>query len=850
MNQSARNVINHANTTSNAASNAAKNVTSNAAKTVINNCAIKDASRTKECFHCAEPILTKNKYMVEISGVQRTMCCPGCEAVARTIVENGLISYYQYRTATAQKQSLVPECLLSLALYDHPDIQEDFVHLEQESCEVVLSVSRLSCAACAWLIEKQLRLQVGVRFIKVNSTTNRATLRWDPSKTKLSTLLYEIQKLGYKAAPFEIEDHKEQYEQIMKEYLKKLGIAGLATMQVMMLAIAMYFDVLVEAPSFDAQSSFTPFFRWVSLIFATPVLLYSATPFYKNAWRNIKAGTLGMDIPVSIALLFSYFASFYATVTGEGEVYFESVAMFTFFLLIGRFLEMRAKRTSAAQSANLLTLIPKLARLSQGKKCAVHSLCIGDSVLVLPGESFPADGVITKGKTSVDESMLTGESMPVCRKENDRIFAGTINIEGHVTVKVCAKKKDALLNQIIRLQETAQWVKPRLVEISEIISRYFVGIILLLAGATWLYWHFHRPEDAFWIMLCVLVATCPCALSLATPTAITCAITKCNQWGILLRKSHVFETLTNVNHVIFDKTGTLTEGKISLLHTQIYPHGSNEHPPYSKKQIQSIACALESCANHPIAHAFRIFKPNTKVTQLKNTIGEGVTGFFEGQQWRIGKAAFALAGPLDFDAAHSSHSIWLSKKGEKIASFQLSDPVRQSSHVLIEHLKKENIKITMLTGDNAHSAKRVAKTLGIDAYFSAVSPQGKWDFLNARPKDEVIMMIGDGINDTPALAGAHLSVAMGAGVDAAKSSADMILLRDDLTKIMDAKRWAHFTQKIIFQNMLWALGYNVTILPLAMMGWIAPYIAVIGMSASSLIVVTNSLRLLKKERLQ
>ncbi|EOD80662.1 FUPA27 P-type ATPase [Grimontia indica] len=764
------------------------------------------------------------------------MCCPGCEAVATTIVASGLTSYYEYRTAPAERASLVPEELQSLSLYDNEDVQQEFVRHESGIDEVVLSVDGVSCAACAWLIEKQLNSQEGVSRIRVNTTTNRATLRWDPSKTKLSTLLNKIHALGYKAAPFEADNQEAQYHHTMKQYLYKLGIAGLATMQVMMLAVAMYFEVFG-----DMDEAFRDYFRWVSLIFATPVLLYSAMPFYINAWRNLKARTLGMDVPVSIALLFAYFASLYATVTGKGEVFFESIAMFTFFLLVGRFLEMRARRTAAAASANLLKLIPRLATLASGEQIPAKSLTIGHVVRVLPGEPFPADGLVVDGVTTVDESMLTGESMPESRQSGEHVYAGTMNIDGNVNVKVTAEKKDSLIAHIVELQDAAQLAKPRVAEIADIVARYFVAAILVISACTWWYWQGHRPEDAFWIMLSVLVATCPCALSLATPTALTCSTSTFGKLGILLRRGHVFETLTHINRVVIDKTGTLTEGNVSIADTQIYAN-------IDANQATSIAASLESYANHPIAEAFSGFDKTKGLENVENVIGEGLKGQIDGDEWRIGKPQFALNNTQI--SKQSTHQIWLSRNGEAVASYLLVDPIRESSKTLIEKFHEAGIKVTMLTGDNSATAQAVADKLGIDELVAGVSPQGKLEYLNSLPHDQITMMIGDGVNDAPVLAGAHLSVAMGGGTDVAKASADMVLLGDDLTKLLDARKLAAFTQKIIRQNLAWALGYNLVILPLAVMGFVAPYVAVAGMSGSSVIVVTNSLRLFKKDLIE
>lgn len=789
---------------------------------------------TTPCYHCGDPVLTGDTFQVVIFDKPRLMCCPGCQAVATTIVDSGLSSYYQYRTENADKAELVPEELKSLTLYDNQDIQQEFVRDVADQKEVPLSLDGVSCAACAWLIEKQLQRTKGVTHIQVNTTTNRALVRWDDSETSLSTILTRIHHLGYKAAPFEADKQEQQYHRNMKQYLYRLGIAGLATMQVMMLAVAMYFEVFG-----DMDEPFRNYFRWVSLIFATPVLLYSALPFYTNAWRNLKARTLGMDVPVSIALLFAYFSSLYATVTGKGEVFFESVAMFTFFLLLGRFLEMRARRTAAAASANLLKLVPKMARHLTGETVPANSLKVDDHVRVLPGEPFPADGRILSGKTSVDESMLTGESLPQTKQSGDTVYAGTMNVEGNVDITVINNHKESLVAHIIRLQDEAQMAKPKVAVLADQIARYFVAAILIISASTWLYWHFSRPDDAFWIMLSVLVATCPCALSLATPTALTCSTSTFGQLGIMLRRGHVLETLTKVNRLVVDKTGTLTEGTVQISTIEI------NSDTLTEQQVINIAASLEAFANHPIANAFQArASEKVNVGAADNHIGQGVNGTIDGQYWRIGKASFALS---DGAESYQSYPVILSCDNKPVAAFSLIDPIRPSSARLLAAFKDAGIQTTMLTGDQSRNVKQVADELGIDSVVSGVSPQGKLSYLQSLDSRTITLMIGDGVNDAPVLAGAHLSVAMGGGTDIAKSSADMVLLGDDLEKLLTARRLAQQTRRIIRENLAWALGYNVTILPLAVMGFVAPYVAVVGMSASSIIVVSNSLRLLNKK---
>ncbi|MFH4412485.1 heavy metal translocating P-type ATPase [Vibrio diabolicus] len=783
------------------------------------------------CYHCGEDVPANTDFKVDILGESRKMCCPGCETVAQTIVDSGLVSYYQYRTAPAEKADLVPEQLQALIHYDNEDVQSEFVRNRENVSEVTLSLEGVSCAACAWLIEKQVSNTAGLVSIRVNTTTNRALLAWDKTQVRLSELLSVIHKLGYKAAPFEADKQEASYHRMMKQYLYRLGIAGLATMQVMMLAVALYLEVFG-----DLEPEFKNYFRWVSLIFATPVLLYSALPFYLNAWRSIKGRTLGMDVPVSIALIFAYVASLIATVTEQGEVFFESISMFTFFLLVGRFLEMRARRKAAAASGNLLKLIPAIATTLDGEQIPVKTLKVGDRIRVLPGEHIPADGKVISGRIHIDESMLTGESVHVVKREGDAVYAGTLNGDESFELEVMSSKADSMISNIVRLQDEAQHSKPKIAEIADVVARYFVGAILIISAGTWFYWHQTKPDDAFWIMLSVLVATCPCALSLATPTALTCATSRMGNFGILLRKGHVFETLCKINHLVVDKTGTLTKGDIEICDTKVL----SDLP---KEDCLSLAAALEAHANHPIARSFASYANDDFVVyEVQNVIGSGIEGIWNGKVVKIGSTAFVQG-----KESEESHAVYLSVDGEHVASFYYRDPIRKESKAFVQRFADAGIKTTLLTGDSLSNARPVANEIGIDHVVASAKPEDKLAYLKSLDEDSITMMVGDGINDAPTLAGAHLSVAMGGGTDVAKASADMTLLGDNLEKLLEARLLALRTRKIIRENLAWSLGYNLLILPLAVAGLVAPYIAVVGMSASSIIVVSNSLRLLKEK---
>lgn len=791
-----------------------------------------------DCFHCGETVLSEdiNKYIVSIQDKEQQMCCPGCQSVAEMIVNSGLTAYYEHRTEISPTaKQLVPDELLKLEIYDDEEIQDEFVYQADELKEITLSVEGLTCAACAWLIERSLRRVKGIHFINVNATTNRILIRWVKDDIKLSDILKQITQLGYSASPFQADQHEVMYNKQLKSYFKRLGLAGLATMQVMMFAVALYSTWFGEM-----DPVYQTFFRWVSLIVATPVLLYSAQPFYMNAIRNIRSRSLGMDVPVSIALMGAYCASAYATITDTGEVYFESISMFTFFLLLGRYLELRARKKTSELSANMAKLIPNMAlRLEADgseKLIPTKQVVIGDHVVVKTGEVIPCDGKIIEGFTSVDESMLTGEFVPLNKEINDDVYTGTVNVEQKIILRVEKTHKHNLISEIIRLQNNAQSTKPQISILADKISRYFVLALLIISATTYCTWLFIAPEHAFWITLAVLVATCPCALSLATPTALTCATSKLSQQGILIRKEHVLESLTKIDEVTLDKTGTLTKGLFNLNQVENVVDG------ISRESLLLIASALESHSSHPIASAFKTQHSSIAFTDVKNHIGLGLTGLFDGDNYKIGSASFLSQPATD----SNDIVVYLSKNEQLIGRFYISDEMREHVSESLAYMKDIGLGISLLTGDTETNALNATKKLDIQNVFAQLKPEHKLAYISdQQAQGKLLMMIGDGVNDAPVLSAATVSVAMGEGSDLAKNSADVILLSQDFIVVRDMLHTARKTYKIIRQNLAWALGYNSLILPLAVTGNVAPYVAVIGMSLSSLLVITNSLRLLK-----
>ncbi|MFQ1635792.1 heavy metal translocating P-type ATPase [Aeromonas veronii] len=789
------------------------------------------------CFHCGEPVPANSGYALEIKGIVRPMCCPGCQAVAETIMECGLASYYDHRTAPGTKGDLVPEELAALTHYDLAEVQQDFVTDSGTLREIQLTVEGLTCAACAWLIERHLMTLTGLRYINVNTTTHRARIKWDPDQLSLSDILKGFAQIGYRAYPFQTHQQEALYAKEVRSYMFRLALAGLGSMQVMMCAVALYMDLFISV-----EDEFMVYFKWISLLLSTPIMIYSAQPFYVGAWRSLRQGHLSMDVSVSLALIGAFIASMWATVFNTGEVYYDSITMFVFFLLLGRFLELRARRKASESSSNLARLVPIMATRidDEGEhEVAAKTLQVGDRVRVLAGATLPADGIIVEGQASLNESMLTGEQLPLLKQRGEQVYAGTINTDAPLQIRVTHRIEESRIAQIMRLQDHALDDKPAIAQMADQLSRHFILVLLIIAAAVWTFWHFHQPDQAFWITLAVLVATCPCALSLATPTALTSATANLTRNGILLRRGHVLDVLTKANRIVMDKTGTLTTGEISLT-------GTTTLAEMDETQCLAIARAMEVQSEHPIARAFRLPADSIAVLpsarEITPVIGHGITALVDGVRYRIGSARW-----LGLDPAQEHGrglAIYLADEQQVLARFNLEDTLRPDARALIAAFKAAGLHTTVLTGDSSLQADEIARELGVDELVKGVSPDGKLAYLKAREaQGDISIMVGDGINDAPVLAGAHASFAMAGGTDLAKNSADAILLADDLSRLLEAKVLAMRTRKIIIENFAWSIGYNLLVLPLAACGWLPPYLAAAGMSLSSLIVVTNSMRL-------
>lgn len=792
------------------------------------------------CFHCLQPIPKGVELTVEFEQQPQQVCCAGCQAVAETIIEHGLSAYYKHRDLDKPQQTpLLPEQLTDLDVYDHPDVQREFVRqLDGQLRQAALTVSNITCSACAWLIERELQHNPGIHKAVVNLSSQRLQVTWDPQQLSISDMIRQLAHIGYQALPFQPNQQEQRFSQQRKGFIRRLGLAGLATMQVMMLAFALYFGVVS-----DLDDTTREYIWAVSLLFSTPVILYSAQPFYKGALRALQAKQLNMDVPVSIALLGAYTASVYAVFKGSGEVYFESISMFTFFLLSGRYLELLAKERALRYATNRLTLMPQLANRETAdgtESVAVKQLQNGDVIVVNPGETIAADGQLLSAEAWVDESLLTGESVPNRRTQGQTVVAGSINQQSAIRLKVTAAAQQTVLAGIVAMQDSALADKPRVQQVIDKVASYFVSAILLIATLTFLTWWWFAPEHALWVTLAVLVATCPCALSLAAPTAITGTIHRLNRQGILVKGSQVLESVKSLDVVCFDKTGTLTGGQFKLV---------DRLDTTDVAINNTLISGMELFSEHPLALPLKQLsdRPAQFSEQVNMLPGLGLEAITDtGERIRIGSPAFIRQWHPEFKA-EPRFNVILASQQQVMAQLQIEDELRQDAQATIQALQQQGVQTLLISGDERTRVAAVADTLQIDDYYAEQKPEQKLSIIKQlQQQGKTVWMVGDGLNDGPVLAQAHLSMTFASASDLAKTAADVVILSDKLDSVNEVIASAQKSRAIMRQNFSWALLYNVSILPVAALGIIAPWVAALGMSLSSLLVIANSLRLYRE----
>ena len=814
------------------------------------------------CYHCQQPILAGTDIHDDAG---HAYCCTACRAVAAIISAHHLDQYYTVRDRPAPRPDTAYDHSHWQA-YDLPDIAAQYTYHDGENNEIHLYIDGLHCAACTWLISRALERAHGITHTHINLTTGRAEIRW--RDTPLSAILATIADLGY-TPNLTTPDQEERRDHRRRNHdLLRLIVAGLGMMQVMMFATGLYTGAWL-----GIEREYEQLLRWISALTSAPVMLYAGYPFLKNTWLALKQRRLNMDVPIAIACAGAWLASLYHTLLGHGEIYYDGVTMFIFFITISRTLEAHTRRRARHNQHLFARLLPDAVyqRAADGEYRLVPlpAIRVDDHIRVLPTHTIPVDGRIEAGTSRVDESMLSGESTPQYKQAGDTVLAGSTNLESPLDIRVTQTGQQTTLAAIRRISARAEQHRSPQIDRNETLARHTILAVLILAAAGYLIWQWIEPARAFDIALAVLVATCPCALSLATPTVLTAALNHAHKHTILIKNSDTLDRLTRIKRILFDKTGTLTAGKYQLRAGETY----GDADPHT---LLAIAKSLETNSTHPVAWYFSRQETATlPMTNIRQHSGKGVSGDWQDSRWHIGSAAYMqengvatlettdikslppLAGggvaqrrrgentatdaeENPIDDANTTH-VYLAENTTLRAHYRLSDPERPGLAATLTALAAR-YHLAIASGDRSANVARLATRYHITDYHGDLRPNDKLALLEAHDPAHTLM-IGDGINDAPVLARAAVSVAVGRANPLSQTHADIVFMKngpDALPYLFDL---ATRTQRIICQNLAWAAAYNLLILPLALCGYLTPWIAALGMSTSSLLVTANALRI-------
>jgi Cu2+-exporting ATPase len=796
-----------------------------------------------DCFHCGLPLPAgaTGRFAVTIDGASRATCCAGCQAVAGLIAGQGLQAYYRART----QYDLAPaRSGTGHAHVDHPEIQAGYVmHRADGLREAALFVDRVTCAACLWLIEHRLCALDGVREVRANAGTRRLRVAWDDSRVKLSAILDAIAALGYRAELYDARRSEAALLRERRDLLWRFFVAAFGMMQVMMYALPGYFGE--DAMPRDIER----LMQWAGFMLTTPVLVFSCAPFLRGALRGLLARTLNRDVPVSLGILAAYAASTAALLRGTGEVYFDSIAMFACLLLAARYVELSARMRAARELDRVATLVPPLAlRLKDypasqaAEEIPAALLTPGNVIEIRPGAAIPADAEVIEGESRVNEALLTGESTWVARKPGGRLLAGSVNEAGLLRARVTAAGSATTVAGIVRLMDRALGDKPGIASLADRAASWFVLGLIVCAALGAAAWNWVDPARVVPVTVALLIVTCPCALTLATPAALIAATGALARRGVLITRGHALETLARATHFVFDKTGTLTDGRMRLI--GVIPLGAQ-----GMELVQQYAAALERTSPHPVARALAALPTRFEAEDVVHHTGEGVEGCIGSVPMRLGTPAFAarwnhlpLPRELVF-VADGVQVVALATQTEWLALFTLGDTPRSGARHVVQSLMQHGARVSLLSGDRVSAVAGIARSLGIARFHGEALPADKvGEVQRLQAAGAVVAAVGDGVNDAPLLAQAQVSVAMAGATDLSRQSADVLLMTDRIEPLLDAVTTARKTMRVIRQNLAWAGAYNAVAVPLAMLGLVTPLLAAAGMAVSSLIVVANAMR--------
>jgi P-type Cu2+ transporter len=780
------------------------------ATAVIDAPAVALAADDRRCAHCGAPVGSGNE----------RFCCIGCAGAYRLVQELGLGRYYVTRTLEAETRAPQPPQA------DAIDLSQGAVAAADGTASLSLLVDGLHCAACVWLIESALKRQPAVTEARVTFTTRRLQLRWRGGVDGAAPLAALVQRLGYRLVPDDPDRAAALAGDEERRLLRALAIAGFAAGNVMLLSLAVW-----SGGAGDMGAATRDLLHWVSALIALPAVVFGGAPFFRSAWQALRHRRTNMDVPIAVGVVLTSAMSLYETIISGPHAYFESVVMLLFFLLIGRYLDLRARGRARSAAQLLLALTTHHAMVVDAdgkvKRLAATAVELGAQVLVAPGERIPVDGRVVSGASAVDRSLIDGESTPAPIAAGDLVLAGMVNLSAPLYLTVTATGNRTFLAEIVRLMEAAEQGRARLVALADRVARLYAPAVHGLALGTFVLWLFFAPwQQALLNAVAVLIITCPCALGLAVPAVQVIASGRLMRRGILLKSATALERLATVDMVVFDKTGTLTTGRLALEAADITP------------ERLRLAAGLAASSRHPLSDALRRACPDAPA--IDGTVEHQGAGLSAGPL-RLGSRAFCgVASATDDDRPE----LWLTQRDALPTRFTFRDELREDAAAVIDALRRAGIQVSLLSGDRTPVVAAVVRRLGIAEWRAEQAPVEKHAVLAAAAaQGRKVLMVGDGLNDAPALAAAFVSMSPASAADVSQTAADVVFQGRSLNAVSETLAVARHSQHLVRENIALAIAYNALAVPLAMLGLVTPPLAAFAMASSSLIVLGNALRL-------
>ena len=766
------------------------------------------------CRHCGQP-----------APAGEAFCCAGCAAAAQIISGLGLAAYYDRRALDPAARPPRPE--------EAPDITRAASLAADGTASVVLAVEGLQCGACVWLIEAVLARREGLLAGRVNMTTRRLALRWKGGLAEGAGHVAAIAALGYRLVPYDQAALAAAEDREGRALVRAMAVAGFVAGNVMLFSIAAWIGAAQGLGRGGAAT-----LHWLSALLVLPAVAYSGRPFFASAARALRHRRTNMNVPISVGLLTVCGLSVAQTVSGGSQVYFDSAATLLFFLLVGRVLDHRARAEVRRGSVEMLALRGAGASVLRAdgtvERRAADAVRPGEMLLVASGERIAADGEVVTGSGEIDQSLVTGESLPAAVGPGGAVYAGTLNLGGTLTVRALAAGEATLLAECVRMIEAAQARRGRMVALADRVAGFYTPVVHLAAAGTFLAWWLAGAGivAALTTASAVLIVTCPCAVALAIPAAQVIAAGRLFTQGVMLKSPLALERLAEVDDIAFDKTGTLTEPTLAP---------SADTPA----EVLAVAASLAAASRHPLARALveaqaAAGRPVAPLANVVEHRGEGLAALTAAGEIRLGRASFCGVAPAATDAPE----LVLTRPGQPPARLGFTERLREDAVAVAHTLAAAGHRLHLLSGDREGAVRRVAEACGIADWSAAATPADKVARLEAwRAAGRHVLMVGDGLNDAPSLAAAHVSISPATATEASQAAADLVFRGRHLAPVADALRTARRTRSIMRENLALAFAYNVVTLPLAAAGWVQPWLAAVAMSSSSLLVLGNSLRL-------